>query len=399
MNHTHSPGDWKAVGLLNSSQIGLHLMLAHGLTETEVYGVAIKGGLIGFHKRLHSEPLPTTAETEITVSEEKTKEVSRWADSAMYRSEPQSGQGGPRVTLLNATPDPLGSLAALMAMYAGRVVRNISDSTDDERRQALTDVLATELQGPLESIVFHFLIEGVTRSWTHQAVRERQAFFAQESMRFAVVEGEDWTERVALPPSLAGPKSGESLFNRQRDAWEDAVGVAQESYKMLVDSGVPAEDARGIMPHAMTTRLHVVLNLRSLLHLAGLRLCTQAQFEWRAVVAGMVLALRSYAIYPSNPGSVYDKQWADSAWQFQLIADALKPICYQKGQCGFMAQFDRGCTIRERVDILGKAGIPSSQWGDDPAPLWRQQVGQEKQGIRINPSEWAADPMAARRGD
>lgn len=320
------------------------------------------------------------------------KEVSRWADAAMFRSDPmpkdESGAPGPTVTLLNATPDPLGSLAALCGVYTGRVVRSLAELSDDDRRTAYTEVTKNKLQGPLEVVQFHFLVEGVTRSFTHQMVRERQAFFAQESLRFAVVDGEHWVNRIPTPPSIpVDPRSiQESMV---RDVWDDAIINAENHYRALIEYGVPAEDARGIMPHAMTTRLHWITDLRGLLYVAGLRLCTQAQFEWRVVMAQVVKALRRY----NNHGGYNPvNQDGPDDWQFELIADSLKPICYQEGKCGFKAKMDRPCTIRERVDANEKAGRPSNDW---QKPF---MAGYDEVEIApIRPYEWAADPTAARR--
>jgi flavin-dependent thymidylate synthase len=316
-------------------------------------------------------------------------EISKWADAAMFRSEPMpEGQAGPKVTLLNATPDPLGSLAALCKMYTGGVVRSLADVTDEERRHHFEDVTKSELQGPLEVVHFHFLVENVTRSFTHQMVRQREAFFAQESMRFAVPE-EDWvnSDRVPYPPSVA---SGEQLV---RDSWDKAVYDVQEGYRHLIDLGVPAEDARGLMPHSITTRLHWAVSLRGLLYVAGLRLCTQAQFEWRLVMASAVKALRGYSSgerFADPAGYIYGE---DDDWQFEAIADRLRPICYQTGRCGFKAKMDRPCAIRERVDANERNGRPSSEW--------HKTVGEpeEDSGVleAIHPYEWAADPTAARR--
>jgi flavin-dependent thymidylate synthase len=319
--------------------------------------------------------------------------IQRYADSAMYRSEPMPAavkEGGVQVTLLNATPDPLGSLAALYGIYDGRPVRSLSEVTDDQRREAYADIQKTALQGPLEVASFHFFIEGVTRSFTHQMVRTREAFFAQESMRFAVVDGEDWQDRAAMPPTIAAADS------RTQEVWWAAMAEAQSSYDRLIDRGIPAEDARGVMPHDITTRIHMVLNLRTLLHQAGLRLCTQAQFEWRAVMAGMVNALRQHGIRRLGP----DQLCAFDNWQFSLIADSLKPVCYQTGNCGFMAKFDRGCTIRKRVERFAANDVPSSNW--DSEGQW--DVAANAETIEhelipltpIHPSEWAADPYAAR---
>jgi flavin-dependent thymidylate synthase len=341
--------------------------------------------------------------------ESGSKEISRWADAAMFRSEPmpkaESGGLGPTVILLNATPDPLGSLAALQGIYTGRVVRSLDDVSDHSRRTAYTEVTKNKLQGPLEVVQFHFLIEGVTRSFTHQMVRQREAFFAQESLRFAVVDGEHWINRIPVPPSIAAdPRTDDEALTR--DAWDDAIINAENYYRLLVERGVPAEDARGIMPHAMTTRLHWVTDLRGLLYVAGLRLCTQAQFEWRVVMAQVVKALRQHH---TDVGFYNDNEpMPTDGWQFKLIAESLRPICYQEGKCGFKAKMDRFCAIRERVDANEAVGRPSGEWdtahrldaNDDRFP-WMQQVN--RQGTEhipiipgISPYEWL-NPTAARK--
>lgn len=336
-------------------------------------------------------------------------EMIRWADSAMYHSaampqETRAPGGGlrPRVTLLNATPDPLGSLAALCGIYKGEVVRSLAQVTDPERRQAWEDMRATVLNGPLECIQFHFLIEGVDRAFTHQAVRNRFSFFAQESLRFAVVDDEQWRDRTVYPPSLAREpeldgitdESGFTHFTPEerdyalrRNAWDDAILTAENAYKQLVDAGVPAEEARGIMPHAMGTRYHWVVSARTLLGEAGKRLCTQAQFAWRQVMSEIVKALRDYGMRRIGP----DQLCASDNWQFDLMAEALQPVCYQEGKCGFMAKFDRGCKIRERVNAFAGNNIPSNGWH---SAGW---VDHERRGLLpIHPKEWLTDPGAAR---
>jgi flavin-dependent thymidylate synthase len=344
--------------------------------------------------------------------------------------------------LLNATPDPLGSLAALCGIYEGKVISRLADVTDEDRRAAWKAMQETVLNGPLEAIQFHFLIQGVTRAFTHQAVRSRFSFIAQESMRFAVVDGEQWLDRQAYPPSLAAkpvpshvatgvdgvngdwaenPDYGpdDNAYALQRDAWDDAILQAQQSYQNLVDAGVPAEEARGLMPHAMTTRYHWVVSVRTLLAEAGKRLCTQAQFEWRVVMAEIAKAIRAYGDHlarkvgqkhPSENLSFSQYRWKSGHpdwWQFQAMADALKPVCYQEGHCGFMAKFDRGCTIRERVNRFAANNVPSTEWHREGH--WDRDAGAEpgvdgligrgdppRRLIPIQPIEWLTDPGAAR---
>jgi hypothetical protein len=162
-----------------------------------------------------------------------------------------------------------------------------------------------------------------------------------------------------------------------------------------------AEDARGLMPHAMTTRYHWSVSLRTLLGEAGKRLCTQAQFEWRLVMAEVARAIRAYRVLSDSYGNVFETPSAPDGWQFEAIADLLKPVCYQEGKCGFMAKFDRDCTIRSRVDDNAAIGRPSSEWGTDSlvAP-GNPHVVYDSKGQRIakaiRPEEWLADPGAAR---
>jgi flavin-dependent thymidylate synthase len=338
---------------------------------------------------------------------ENSGQVQRWADASMYRAEPMPDGGKMTVKLLTATHDPLGVLAAICGMYSGRVTRNLGEVTDEQRRAALDDMLKTTLNGPLSSVTFVFLIEGVDRSLTHQAVRQQHAFFAQESLRFAVKE--DWSEDVPFPPHLAGMKEDDP----QVRIWEKTLTTIEDAYSALVHAGMPAEEARGLLPEAILTRYYWVTNLKGLFIEAGKRTCTQAQFHWRRLFALVAQAIREYG---RNEGGQYwyttedlvpGSRWyggAQSAqWQYDLIASKLAPNCYQTGSCGFMAAFDRGCTIRERVELNAKAGRPPSVWhwphrgcSEDP----RCDNPECDQAVTlipaIDPREWAADPGAAR---
>lgn len=322
--------------------------------------------------------------------------VQKWSDVAMYRAEPM--KDGLQVRLLNATPDPLGSIAAICGIYKGEVYRGLEYVTNEQRRKTLADLMATELSGPLEAATFHFLFEGVSRAWVDQLTRGRNAFYAVESLRFAVKE--DWAAEVPIPPSLAGAREDEPA----KIVWRKALNQVEDAYAALVAAGVPAEDARSLLPMGVATRAHWVVSLRELLHVAGLRLCTQAQFEWRLVMTKVAQALREYRFEPVRAKG--DPTGRDS-WQFEHIADLLRPVCYQKGTCGFMASFDRGCTIRERVEAFGSVGVPSSEWDKNYDPEGAYLDGPPRVGQfggpdyirRIEPQEWLADPTAARRRD
>lgn len=294
------------------------------------------------------------------------EEIVKWGDEAMFIAEPMqtSEKGGefrvvPKVYLLSATPDPLGALAAGFRMYSGKPTYDLKDVTDEERRWAWEESLKTHLKAPWEFIDLHFFIEGVTRAFTHQIVRQRTAVYAQESLRFAVKEG--LAREIAYPPAILNNEIAMTF-------WEQTVREIEKSYKALVNMGIPAEDARGLLPHCTTTRLNYKTNFRGLIEHAGNRLCTQAQFEWRAVFMGFMGAMRDRA----HPFDGSFEQSLDDGWQWQLLAQPIPqtftPVCYKVGHCVFMGKLDRGCTIRERVND-GKFD-------------------------EINPMEWMADPMA-----
>ena len=351
-------------------------------------------------------------------------DIVRRADAAQYEREPipEEQRGQIRVRLLNALPDPYGSVAALCAQYTGKVVRDLREVSDDERRTVIDDMLSTVLNGPLEVAQFHWQIEGVTRAITHQMVRSRASFFAQESLRFAVPEG-NWSQEIPLPPSLAGAPEerrkywepgGKSLAGAPEsarllmlDEWEDVMVFLQQKYERLINLGMPAEEARGILPHDMPTRIHWVCDLRTLLTEAGKRTCTQAQFPWRLIFAGMAKALRDRAKQADNDEINSDGwTWPSDGWQFADIANRLRPVCFQTGSCGFMAKFDRSCNIRSRVDAFAKFGVPSSKWGEDYLTgrngyysdilPWAAREGGAEVIPAINDAEWAANPGAAR---
>lgn len=339
----------------------------------------------------------------------KSTEVARFADVAMFEAEPVDVEAGPKVHLLWMTPDPLGAIAAACKMYKGEVVRSLGDVSHAERHEYFEQVQKTKLKAPFEFVKFHFMIEGVTRAFTHQMVRQRTAVYAQESLRFAVKSDMP----VGTPPSIGdhkkdcllgdvigdfGPVMADDSCKRCN--WERAVSAVDYHYRRLIELGAPAEDARGLLPHNVLTRLHYSTDLRALMDHAGNRLCTQAQFEWRVVFSQIAQAIRKFnpyehAIYAaenlsdSAAAAFLNFEASAEAWQYEALANVFRPVCYLTGKCEFKANFDRACKIRDRVDQYEANGIPSTVW----------ENGVIREGLRIDPikpAEWLLDPGAAR---
>lgn len=343
----------------------------------------------------------------------------------MFKAEPIDEDAGPRVQLLSCNNDPLGTIAAAALMYEGKSVQSLAEISDEQRRYYLKQVQLSALAAPLEFVNFHFIISGVTRGFTHQMVRQRTATYTQESTRFAVKE----TVPVGRPPSLDGTVPNFDWFKkcagelypqfsalgieqvkqvhdyanqqatkqqRWREKWDRGVKAIEEIYNELINDGMPAEDARGLLPTNLLTRINYNTSLRGLLEHSGVRLCTQAQFEWRLVWMEILKAIREYGKtqqYESHEDSEYAK-W--STWQFDELAKIFKPICYQKGSCQFLSDVDRACTIRDRVQTFANLGIPSAEWPSGLRVKDQHRHGAGKLIRGIKDEEWMLDPSAAR---
>jgi hypothetical protein len=99
-----------------------------------------------------------------------------------------------------------------------------------------------------------------------------------------------------------------------------------------------------------------------------------------------------------------------SSWQFQALADLLKPVCYQRGHCPMKASFDRSCKIRDRVDANAAVNRSSAEWdkeydkvegnpivvGVGPQSVVRDEQNKPVFIGAIKPWEWLADHTAAR---
>ena len=129
----------------------------------------------------------------------------------------------------------------------------------------------------LEFCDFTFHVEGVSRALTHQLVRHRLASYAQRSQRYCVEDGFDYV----IPNSI---KNNENALKMYENVMEELA----ETYSALhYNLGIPAEDARMVLPNACETVIEVKMNFRSLIHFMNERLCTRAQWEIRLLALKM----------------------------------------------------------------------------------------------------------------
>ncbi|GBD24497.1 Flavin-dependent thymidylate synthase [bacterium HR29] len=191
----------------------------------------------------------------------------------------------PEVTLLSHSPDPLRSLyLAYRTCYSQLTPQELARRIESERisREEMARFVEERLKtghvSPLEQVWFEFLISGVSRAFSHQFVRHRVGVSVeQQSQRYVTYKGGRFP--YVTPESVVAAG--------KRGAFDALMARIGEVYEELVQAGVPAEDARFVLPNATATNLKVTVNFAALLHMGDLRLCTRAQWEFRRVVAKM----------------------------------------------------------------------------------------------------------------
>ena len=135
-----------------------------------------------------------------------------------------------------------------------------------------------------EFVGYTFLIEGVTRAFTHQFVRTRTASYAQQTMRVLnVSDGPGWTAKKG--PTVAQDKGAS-------ERWDRLMNEIDSAYREMISSGVSIEDARGVLPTNICTNIMAFMNMRTFVELVRKRSSLRVQAEYREVLAKMVERVR-----------------------------------------------------------------------------------------------------------
>ncbi len=228
----------------------------------------------------------------------------------------------PEVHLLAKPENLLKTIySACRTCYSADTPYEIFQSTDDEEKmlKLINRVISSGHYSTIEHIQISFAISNVSRACTHQLVRHRHMSFSQKSQRYVKEKGQfDYL----IPPTIERNPELKAKF-------EEFMGQISEKYQEFVEAGIPAEDARAVLPNATASSMVASLNLREMIHLANLRLCTRAQYEIRTMVKMMCDEL------------VKSEPW---------LKDYLVPKCIRLGYC----DEDKSCGRVPRKDELLK---------------------------------------------
>lgn len=208
----------------------------------------------------------------------------------------------------------------------------------EKQRELIGRVIESGHGSTIEHVAFTFAITGVSRTLSHQLVRHRVGVaFDQQSQRYVSYKKGAST---MLPATIAEADPG------LRAEYEEQVDGALELYSELIEAGIPGEDARFVFPNATRTNLIMTTNLRALIHMSGLRLCTMAQWEIRRL-----FQLIRHEVFGVSP----------------FLGGFLAPKCVPLGYCDEAGNRDGHCPIRpHKDDVLAAWAEHARKTGSAP---------------------------------
>jgi thymidylate synthase (FAD) len=181
-----------------------------------------------------------------------------------------------------------------LAEFAGRLCymsqrnpaqRTTADYLENIKRQGHGSVL--------EHANYTVLLEGVSRSLTHELVRHRAGFaFSQLSQRYV----DESDARFVLPPAIIGSDALESAWREQMqrslERYVALVEQLMEHYQWVGDKvhrrKMAREAARGVLPNSTETKILVTANVRAWRTMLELRSSEGAELEIRRLAVELI---------------------------------------------------------------------------------------------------------------
>jgi thymidylate synthase (FAD) len=185
-----------------------------------------------------------------------------------------------------------------LAEFAGRLCyMSQKNPANRATRDYLENIKKQGHGSVLEHANYSLLLEGVSRSLTHELVRHRAGFaYSQLSQRYV----DESQANFVVPPAIVGD---EVLENE----WRAQIDQAQQSYVRLVEHlmerygwitdkvhrrKMAREAARGVLPNSTETKIVVTANARAWRTMLELRSSEGAELEIRRSAIVMLKLLQ-----------------------------------------------------------------------------------------------------------
>lgn len=186
-----------------------------------------------------------------------------------------------------------------LAEFAGRLCyMSQRNPANRATREYLGNILKQGHGSVLEHANYSLLLEGVSRSLTHELVRHRAGFaYSQLSQRYV----DESHAAFVVPPAIIGDETLES-------AWKAQMESAQRAYVALVDElmtryawvddkihrrKMAREAARGVLPNSTETKIVVTANVRAWRTMLELRCGEGAELEIRRMGVAVLRVMQT----------------------------------------------------------------------------------------------------------
>jgi len=188
-----------------------------------------------------------------------------------------------------------------LAEFAGRLCyMSQKNPANRSTREYIENIKKQGHGSVLEHANYSLLIEGVSRSLTHELVRHRAGFaYSQLSQRYV----DESHAAFVVPPAILGD---EALLAQ----WKAQMESAQATYVALVDKlmerygwvdnkvhrrKMAREAARGVLPNSTETKIVATANVRGWRTMLELRTSEGAEMEIRRCAVGVLRVLQKEA--------------------------------------------------------------------------------------------------------
>jgi thymidylate synthase (FAD) len=188
-----------------------------------------------------------------------------------------------------------------LAEFAGRLCyMSQKNPVSRPTREYLENIKRQGHGSVLEHANYSLLLEGVSRSLTHELVRHRAGFaYSQLSQRYV----DESHAAFVIPPAILGD---EALLGQ----WQSQMEAAQATYVALVEKLIERyawvedkvhrrkmarEAARGVLPNSTETKIVVTANARAWRTMLELRSSEGAEMEIRRMAVAVLRVLQAEA--------------------------------------------------------------------------------------------------------
>jgi len=188
-----------------------------------------------------------------------------------------------------------------LSEFAGRLCyMSQANPANRETRAYIANIKKQGHGSVLEHANYSLLLEGVSRSLTHELVRHRAGFaYSQLSQRYV----DESKAAFVVPPAIIGDEALEKAWKKNiEDAQTTYVALVEQlmdRYKWVDDKvhrrKMAREAARGVLPNSTETKIVVTANARAWRTMLELRCGEGAEAEIRRCAVGCLRLLNAEA--------------------------------------------------------------------------------------------------------